>query len=240
MRTRTFITIVVISILGLFSIGGCNTDSKERLAALQQGVTQLQARSAQADAAIASLQLFIAKAGPMLADANMTDGAVAKVKDLIAQAQSQIEDKLKYKAAVDATLADLQKELAAMPVAPDVSNEVGLVGSTLSSVGGQVGGDVGKWLALAGMVITFVSGLAPGLLKAKNAIGQANTATAKAAAATTALQEVVNGGEAFKEAVKTSESVTAESAIKAFKDAQAQAQQSQVTKELVAVARVAA
>lgn len=204
-RIRIFcVTLFTCGLLAVvpFTMGGCNTDSKQRIAAMQTTVTMLQERSAQADSVIAQLQASLDKLGGLLADANDATTA-GKLKVLVAQVQAQIEAKLAYKTQVDAELAKVQTQLAALPADPGIGNEIQLVGSTTSGVGQVVGGDIGSLISLVGVIIGGIGGIVVGLTKSKVTAAQTEAATAKATGLATAFDEVVAGGESFKETVQT-------------------------------------
>jgi hypothetical protein len=228
MRTRMFIFIALIA-AGL-PLGGCDSTSQQRIAAIQKTVGELEKRSAQLDAAVSGLQVFMADAKGMLADPNVTGEASGKLAELIEKTQAQITEQLATKAKIDAVLAALQQKLQQVDAGGqvDVSDELALLANGLSAAGTQISGETGKWLSLGGAILAFIAGLVPGLLKAR-AVGTS------LAQAKTALQDVVQAGENFKD---LAEEKPAESALVLFKQAQAAVQDKRpATKELVALAR---
>ncbi len=163
---------------------GCGTTSKDRLAYVQKEVTQLQAWSAATDVAIRDLRGVIATTQALLADPNAAADPV-RASAVIATAQQQLDAKLAYKATIDAKLAEMQQYLKALPADPDVSHELGFAGITISSVGTSIGGTIGGWLGLAGVILTALATALGSIIKARQASAQ--------------LGQVVEGGENFKQ-----------------------------------------
>ncbi len=182
---KRVIRIALFSAL-LLAVAGCGTTAKDRLAYVQKEVTQLQTWSAEADLAIRELRTVIATTQALLADPNAAADPV-RAQAVVTTAQQQLEAKFAYKATIDAKLAEMQRRLAALPANPDVSDEVGFAGVTMTSVGTTVGGVVGGWIALGGVILTALATAIGSILKARAANGQ--------------LAQVVAGGEVFKQEI---------------------------------------
>jgi len=204
--------------------GGCQLSSEERVAAVEQAVTYLQGESVQFDLRLAAIQAVIASSRTALGDPNVTGAAAEQIRATMDEATAELGKVSGVKAKVDLVMADLQTKLAAMKAGGtvDVEAELKTAAAVLGTIGGAIGGATGGWLqAISAVLIALVSAL-PGLLVARSR-------GAKLSKTETALQEVVAGGERFKD--------TAATGIAQWKEAMTVAQKSEATRELVAVAR---
>jgi hypothetical protein len=193
MRARTFQAVIFAMFIA--PIGGCGTTSEQKLAAVERAVTYLRAESSKMDQRLATLDEFITRTTTALSDPNIAGSVTAAIREELLRAQAEKPAVLAAKAKADQVLADLQANAERIRAGGqvDAAALLRLAAQTLGGVGTAVGGSAGGWLQVVAMIVM-------GLLGAGGA-GKALVATGKLANANTALQEVVSGGETFKDSL---------------------------------------
>ncbi len=170
MRRRTFS--IIIFLVCLFPIAGCNMDSAERIAAIETTVTQLQEKSGQVDGVIDGLQRFMGESLVLLDEPNLPAAEVERIAAAIVEAQERLDDAQAVKVKVDAVLADWQAQLAAAGPIEGPGDELELLGKGVATVGAQLPPPYGTYAALAGGLIGTIGAALAGAKKAGKTQGQ--------------------------------------------------------------------
>ena len=181
MKFSKLSTLIASLILMTLATGCLPGTSAERVAVVEQAITQANQTSAALGDKLESIEAVIAATRTALEDPNTGLPAARKMADTLAAAQVELARLKPIKAKADevghalaARLAEIQ---AAGPI--DWADEITLAGEALTATGGAVGGT-------PGLALTLVGGLAGGLKKA-------HKAQAKQAQAETALTQTVKG-----------------------------------------------
>jgi len=175
MKAHTFIFWAAFFLI--VPIGGCQLDSAERVALVEQQVVALQQRSAEVDTVIDGLERFLATIEGKLADPNLPSDTVARLADAATDAQTELARVRDIKCQVDAVLASWQQQLADAGPATGPGNELQLLGQGVSTVATHLPTPWSGYAALAGGLITAVGGVVVGLRRAE--AEKENTATVK-------------------------------------------------------------
>lgn len=252
---RTTLTLIVLALV-LVPIGGCGLTPDQRVAALQGAIARTQEMSLQLDSQIQAIQQAVAQANVTLADPNAGGAAAAYLREALPKLEAKLAASVPIKKLVDQQLAALQAQFAALQAAGplDVQKEFAAYGQGVTSVGGALPPPYNTIALLLGSVgLPVIGAIAGAFAKGKQAQTQlaakddqitaadirAKEAKIRAEEMETALDDVVAGGEAWKEAMKAGLPAGTD-AVTAWKAAMAEAQASEVTQENVALARVRA
>ncbi len=208
MRTPLLLTIIIF--MGGMS-SGCGT-SQERIDAAKQAIPYVQELSKALDGPIAELRLTIEQTQKAMSDPNLTAAVFAKFAEGLAATQARLEKAQADKAQYDGLLVKLNDIASRAPSqGADAGDELKLVGESL--------------LAGSPYLPAAAKGLAAGI--GTLLVVVAGAFARNASAFKKAMGEIVADGEKLK---------AAQPEIKpAFKEAYSD--QSQKTKELVALAR---
>ena len=228
----------------LVPMGGCGTTSEQKLAALDQAVVYLQGESAKLDARLAGIDSLIAKTEGALSDPNLAGQVTSQVLAALRQAQQEKPALLAAKAKADVILADLKASAEQLQAggAVDTQALLQLAAQTIGGVGVAVGGPVGGWMGVVGMILAGVVGAGgvgvagQKIVQLKQTRAELDLSQMETGEKDTALTEVIAGGELWKAAVKAGLPAGADP-VEEWKKAMKEAQVSEVTKQQVAITR---
>jgi hypothetical protein len=223
---------IVAAVIWLVPITGCGLDSAQRLDIAERALAVVERESAKLDERLEALDTFLVTSRAALADPNTTDELAEKIIAGIDKAQAEFARIQEVKPEVDQVTRDLRAKIAALQAGGDVdfTSELQVVATLLGSTGTAIGGETGQWLKIAAMVLSALVTLLGGLGLREHQ-GKMT--------ATTALSEVIAGGQKFKAKVRAApEPLSGEAAVTAFKAEQGTAQKTPATKKLVAALKV--
>ena len=235
MKIRTIC--IIAAVTWLVPIGGCGTDSAQRLELAERGLAVVTEQSAVLEERLVAIDAFLATSQTALTEPNLTDDLAATIAVEIERTREELARVRPAKAKLDRVAAELQTKIATLRGGGDVdvTDELALVAALLGSTGTAIGGETRRWLQVAAAILTGLVTLLGTALKVQT--DRKLAAETDADRHRVALAEVVAGGEAFK---KAADVLPTEAATVLFKKAQSQAQKTPATQELVAVARTKA
>ena len=158
MRIKTLCIVCALS--GLIPIGGCDLNSAERVALVEQKVSAIQARSGQVDTVVAGLERFLAASAEQLADPNISNETIAKIAAGVAEAQARLAQARTVKAQVDEAMATWKQQLESAGPIEGPGDEIQLLGRGVTTVAAKLPPPFAGYAALVGGLITAV-GQAP-------------------------------------------------------------------------------
>jgi hypothetical protein len=230
----------ILFALATLPVGGCKMSSEQQIAAAQAAVPILQ----QAVDVIA-VKMEAARQGMLameeaLSDPNLSFGDKAKAQALLAEYRGDLERWIQLAEPTAAALVKVREVVDHGPEgAADVTDVLRMAAQAIAAVAPLAGPQVGAWLKLVAEILAALVLLLTG--------GGA-VAVQKLRTLRTGFNEVVAGGEAFKDAMAdpatidrikelpAKEIVTL--AVKAFKAAQGNEQRAAATGTLVALAKL--
>ena len=221
---------IVCALTWLIPIGGCESNSAERIEVMRQSLGVVAEQSVILEGRLMALESFLAEGQAALADPNLGGDMAAEITAAIERARAELAQVRPAQAKLDQVTAQLQAKIVEIQAGgdADITDELQLVVTLLGGAGTAIEGETGQWLKIGAAILGGLVTLLGGAYKIQR------TELAKTQ---TALTDVVAGGEKFKKAAAGGHGST-EDAIILFKDAQTKAQQhSEATRTLVAVAR---
>jgi len=232
MRIKTLCIVCAVS--WLVPIGGCETNSAERIELMRQSLGVVAEQSVILETRLVALESFLAESRAALADPNLAGDVAAEITAGIERARAELAKVRPAQAKLDQVTGQLQAKIAEIQAGgdADITDELQLVVTLLGGAGTAIGGETGQWLkigaAILGGLVTLLGG-AYKIQRDKKIVVDAELAETQ-----TALGEVVAGGEKFKAAAAAAPT---EDATVLFKQSQDKAQRTATTRTLVAVAR---
>ncbi len=170
MRIRT---IAIVTFLMLIApVGGCNTDSQQRIEWLQTAIKTVEQQSTALDAKIIQVESLLAANETLLSDPNATGDTLVKLREENAKLVSTLAAAKPVKVLWDAKLQAYRMQLdqALAGGAIDPNKEAELWGRGITAIGTTAGGQIGVWLTLiGGMVTTFGGGVIGAIARGKKA-----------------------------------------------------------------------
>ena len=160
MKNQTFL---LFALCLLIFLPGCE-NSQERIEAYQQLLTQTQAISRQAAAAIDELRPILAQARASLAEYDLSAEQRAALEARIAELEARLDEVTAYKDQADRAAAAIQAKIAEVLAnpSPDWSDELVVIGEAARQIGMQIPGVAGWWVTVAGALAAGIGGVVAG------------------------------------------------------------------------------
>jgi hypothetical protein len=159
--SKRFLSFCVLCSVFCLLLSGCDTTPQERIAFLQNAVSQEQVVSNQLGGDVNALQVSIEQGRVFLADPNIDPNMLATINAALDKAQAGLIATITNKAKVDAMIVTWKQRIDALmkdPNSINLGNELGVYGQGISSIGTVLPPPYGTYAYLLGTIITGVGG----------------------------------------------------------------------------------
>lgn len=146
-------------VLAAVGFAGCGTDPAQRIELYHQQLATFARALQDSDARIAALQAAIDQGAQLLSDPNMAGQAEqAAIAERVEQIRRALEKAMVAKGEIQAWIASTEQAIAqAQAAGPvDLSGELGLIGQAVTQGGGAIGGPIGAYVGIGGLVISLL------------------------------------------------------------------------------------
>jgi len=153
----------------VLSFSGCPFDtSAQRIEALEEAIVASQEVLEKADEDVAALQLVIEKSKAYLEDSDLDKELTAKITELLANAQIEMEKALAKKTEVQVSLTRWQDQITEIKTGGEgLGQELQVYGEGLKHIGGYVPAPIGPWIGLGGTVVALIGSILASRKKAE-------------------------------------------------------------------------
>jgi len=154
-------------LLGLLLLSaGCNMTSEQRLDLLERYIDTATDASQDIGQALVVLDHVAEQTQLALEDPNLPASEVENVREILTKTRAEIVKLQARKTQIDEALARWQEVLVkAQAGEVNVATELQVLGEGTRILGGEIGGSIGGYVTIAGMVLSGIAGLIGGLIK---------------------------------------------------------------------------
>ncbi len=206
------ISLIIVSIVFMFAVAGCQSSSAERLVVLQTAYTAVKEASSTAGDQIALLQTAVGQLQIAVADGNMPADFRLQASDALAKTQAKLQSLQQIKVQADKAMGDYQKTIDQIAAADanklDWSDEAKALGEGAKAIAPFTGSAAG-YVYLGGSLLVIIGSIGTAMKKAKDE----KKAKTEASQANTALDQVVTANDIFLKAAPVD-------TVQKFKEAQ--------------------
>jgi len=150
----------------LLALAGCNMTSEQRLDLLNRYINAATEASQDIDQALILLDHVAEQTQAALEDPNLPAHQVAPAREILTKTRAEIVKLQARKTQIDEALVRWQEVLAqAQTGEVNVATELQVLGEGARIFGGEIGGSIGGYVTIAGMVLSGIAGLIGGLIK---------------------------------------------------------------------------
>ncbi len=218
-KAKITLLMIVVLTIGMFTLGGCESSSAQRIAQLQAAIAIAQQASAAYDAQAGAITASMPGLEQAMSDGNLPPEMRQKAIDTLNMLKGKLAMIQNEKVKVDNAIANYQKAILTIDTnAPNLNTELQIWGAGLQA-GAPIAGPYAGWVYIIGLGLTTIGGIGAAMKKAadeKREREAKEKETADKLKAQTALDQVVTANQNFLDANPT--------AAPAFKAAQSQLQ----------------